>query len=272
MNHRIIRATVAFLLTIASVLPAFAQQTTLGPAPSRQYRAIDRNSSIERISLAAAGVDVTPFDRAPLIKLIAFQGNVGDGVQRTLSLRDLNSFTSPTLDSQFVRVAEFEVLSFTTAAGTTTIGRPGKVSWVEAKVEQPGWIVIRYWIQGVTIQTLYECHFSAGAVEGQLALYRNTENGLCRYETWSTPEGLAVSSLGTRINKGSFAGQPSLMFADFCFWRFKTWDGLNNVLSFNQQKMVGETFIWEPLQVEQQGFPGQASRILFDIFRVEVTL
>lgn len=240
------------------------EQVNLGPAPMRR-ESQTRPFHAERAATASAGVDVIPFDCPPIIKILIFQGNVGDGIIRSEGLVTLNKFTSLSLNSDFVRIAEFRTITFTTTAGMTILGRPEAVSWIEAKVEKGGWIVIRYWIQGVTIQTLYECHFSAGAVEGQVALYHNTEGGLCTYETWSVPEGLALSSKGTRINKGTFAGAPSLMFDHFCFWKFPTWDN-NNILTFNQTQMVGNTFTWYPLQVEQPG------KLLFRIFQLEVTL
>lgn len=209
--------------------------------------------------------DLAAFTCPPAIEFSVFKGNIGDGIERNAGTFRFSAFTSNTLNSEFVRVWTFRTFTFDSGYGRTTLGRPEADSWFDVKVEKPGWIVIRYWIQGASIMTAEELHPSGGAFEGQLALYTNQNGGLCIFETWSVPEFFAISSLGRRLQYGAFGNNASLMFDHLCFWRVPTYLGQNH-LAFNQVTIGADSVTWQPLELF---LPGTSMR--FNIGWLKVT-
>lgn len=238
-------AIVATLFALVAT-PASAQTTETATSEADTMVAPMRQTPARVAEVAV------PFTCPPIIEFAACRGNIGGDVERQLGLFRFNAFTSDSLESDFVRVMQFETLVFDTAYGRTIIGREGKVSWVDLKVERPGWIVLKYWFQGVTIQTGFENHLSGGAIEGQIVLHTNQFGGWCIHETWSTPEGFALSSRGRRINYGSLDGKASLMFDKLCLWRVPTWDN-DNHLAFNQLTVTPNVLTWQPFELSQPG-------------------
>lgn len=246
--------------------------------PTRSRLPLIKTHEQHLAEMVAAGVsddDPVPFNSPPRIELSVWNGNPG-GVASPFTLGNvvLDRFTYDANNENWFQLYQFEVLSFQTPYGTSTIGRPGAISWFRCKVEQAGWIVIEYWIQGITIQTGPEYHLSGGAIEGRLAFHTNRNHGYCWYETWSTPERIDFSSndpvqaVNGRVQKGAINGAMSLMFANLCVWKYSTWAGTPNYLIFNQLTVdpVANTMVWQPFESVQ---PGTDMR--FDIVRVRIT-
>ncbi len=220
----------------------------------------------ERVSAAlpermcnSCTTQIAPLTCSPIIEFDFFSGNSGGDQPRQLGHFVFNQF------SEDWKTEYFTTDTFTNAYGKTVIGRDEAKSWVKYKISMSGWVEIEAWLQGASVQTSGENHFSGGAIEMRLRGYKNTLGGFTVVEMWSSPEGFRLSSFGSTLNYGSFAGLPSMQCWSNMSINAPAYGGYNRVV-LNQILNDWDMLYYRPVEV---GKPG--TDVLFNFLPVKIT-
>lgn len=228
-----------FASTLLALVATFCFLTTpvSAQAPKREMP--------ERVTTT---IPTKPFACPPIIEVTLYSADIGDGVKRTGATKTWNSFTSYTTDSPFVRAFTFPVAYFDTQWGRSVIGDEFTETWVDVKLEQPGWGVVSLNNPHIGMQTAKENHITGGAVEGQIVFYQGLDGMICVSEVWAKPEQLWLSP-------GLHLGAPGASFMTnmFCLKRHPASDNKTNHLAFNTISGGDNSFTWIPVRTYQPG-------------------
>ncbi len=250
------RSILLWLLVLLMGVPALAQ-----------YQMPQRSTAeLPERMCGQCTTQIMPWCTPPNINFKFGAGNIGGDSARIIGEYNFNEF------SEGWRYEYLDKVIFMTHAGPSEIGRDSQ-SWVRWRIMASGWFEIEFWVQGITLQTGYENHISGGAFEGRLKGYRNTLGGITIVEHWSSPEGFAISSMGQRINYGSFTGGDSLKCFDLFTIAAKasphpvTGAEMYNEVIVNALSSGWKSIWWKPFVIQQPN-----TDLMFSVGEVAVSI